>query len=146
MNKDLIVKWNTKVKTDDTVYFLGDFAMGKFNQQELADVFNQLNGTKHLIYGNHDHSAVKNLSWTSQQDILTVTDYGFKIVLFHYPMRSWNGMYHGAYHLFGHEHGNMPNLEKAADVGADSWNMFPVTFAEIKQRLDQEQIEREQTK
>lgn len=135
MNAALVANWNSKVTDEDTVYFLGDFALGKFTDEEIKAIFDSLNGKKHLIYGNHDHGNIKKLPWESQQDILTVKDSGFRIVLFHYPMRSWNGSFHGSYHFFGHTHGTIPDLDMAVDVGVDNWNMFPVTFAEVNAKI-----------
>lgn len=58
MNEDLIWQWNSVVSPDDTVYHLGDFSMA-FRSVELYT--RRLNGTKHLILGNHDfaHPAHK---------------------------------------------------------------------------------------
>jgi calcineurin-like phosphoesterase family protein len=143
MNEALINNWNSKItNNNDTVYFLGDFALGSYTPSDLKNIFDRLNGQKVLIYGNHDHSEIKKLPWVSQHDILMVKDSGYKIMLCHYPMRSWNGSFHGTYHFFGHEHGRIPNIERAADVGVDSWNLFPTTFVEVKNRLDEEQLQR----
>lgn len=134
MNVELISKWNSKISPNDTVYHLGDFAM-KCNKTQMTDIFNQLNGKKHLIIGNHDHGDVRRLGWLSQHEMLTVKDEHHKVFLCHYPTRDWNGRFHGVYHLFGHTHNTIPNLEKACDVGVDSWDGYPVTFSEVYNRL-----------
>lgn len=52
MNESIISEWNTKVKPDDTIYHLGDFAFaGNTKKREILD---QLNGKKIFILGNHD--------------------------------------------------------------------------------------------
>lgn len=53
MNEEIIKRWNTLVAPEDTVYHLGDVALGKIDDS-LACV-GRLNGTKILIEdGNHD--------------------------------------------------------------------------------------------
>jgi calcineurin-like phosphoesterase family protein len=50
MNAALINNWNDRVAYDDTVWVLGDVALDK----RKLNVVMELNGTKHLIAGNHD--------------------------------------------------------------------------------------------
>ena len=53
MNEEIIRKWNSVVSPEDTVYHLGDVALGKIDDS-LACV-GRLNGTKILVDdGNHD--------------------------------------------------------------------------------------------
>jgi len=52
MNEQLVENWNYFVKPEDTVYHLGDVALGSF-LESLAYV-GRLNGIKHLVVGNHD--------------------------------------------------------------------------------------------
>ena len=52
MERELINRWNSKVKDNDTVYIVGDFSfVGKEETQEILD---NLNGNKIYIAGNHD--------------------------------------------------------------------------------------------
>lgn len=52
MNEGLISNWNNIVKKEDTVYVLGDFAMG--NRKEIPNFLSRLNGEIVLIAGNQD--------------------------------------------------------------------------------------------
>jgi calcineurin-like phosphoesterase family protein len=52
MNNTLINNWNDVVRTEDTVWVLGDVGMG--STQQFLPMVPRLNGTKHLIAGNHD--------------------------------------------------------------------------------------------
>lgn len=52
MNEILIDNWNDTVGRDDTVWVLGDVAMGKI--AESLPLVKRLRGTKLLIPGNHD--------------------------------------------------------------------------------------------
>ena len=59
---DLLVHaWNARVRPDDTVWHLGDFAMGS-SPERCAELFGRLNGRKHLIVGNHDKPRVLTLA------------------------------------------------------------------------------------
>jgi len=50
MDTDMIMRWNKVVGTNDKVIHVGDAVI---NRKSLA-IFNQLNGRKELIMGNHD--------------------------------------------------------------------------------------------
>jgi calcineurin-like phosphoesterase family protein len=52
MNQQIIDRWNERVGHDDSVYVLGDFALGKIADTLLLAA--QLNGYKLLVPGNHD--------------------------------------------------------------------------------------------
>lgn len=69
MHEVIIDRWNTVVSKDDTVFVLGDYAMGD-RATELSKLLS-LNGTKILVNGNHDRcSPVNNRSWAYQHDYL----------------------------------------------------------------------------
>lgn len=54
MNERLILNWNAAVDPDDVVWVLGDVALGSI--AESLPLVMELNGTKHLITGNHDRT------------------------------------------------------------------------------------------
>lgn len=56
MDEALLSKWNAKVKADDIVYILGDLF---FRAAKIEPILKALNGRKHLIVGNHDHTWMK---------------------------------------------------------------------------------------
>lgn len=56
MNEALVDNWNSVVKPEDTVYHLGDFNLGKFD--ESIEYAGLLNGHKILVTGNHDRLFV----------------------------------------------------------------------------------------
>ena len=134
MNADLIANWNAVVKPTDSIWFLGDFAW-----HGSEHFFYQLNGEKHLIIGNHDGKDTLALPWASQEMYreLAINEDGVttKLVLFHYPIRSWDGAYKGRIHLYGHVHGKLSGTRLCLDVGVDCWDFRPVTLSEIKVRL-----------
>ena len=47
----------------------------------------------------------------------------------HYGMRVWNKGHHGAWHLYGHSHANLPPHGRSVDVGVDShWVTGKATY------------------
>ncbi len=52
MNRALIDNWNETVAADDTVWVIGDFALGRI--AETLPIASQLHGHKILLAGNHD--------------------------------------------------------------------------------------------
>ncbi|MFF8801257.1 MULTISPECIES: metallophosphoesterase family protein [unclassified Methylobacterium] len=134
MNRLLVEAWNATVGKRDTVFHLGDFAH-KASPETCAEIFSRLNGQKHLIRGNHDRKRTLELPWESIHERLTVRVGGHKVILDHYPMRSWDSAYHGSLHLFGHVHGKFEGTSQSCDVGVDLWQYRPVTLDEILPRL-----------
>jgi calcineurin-like phosphoesterase family protein len=56
---------------------------------------------------------------------------GRRLVLCHYPFRSWNGQGRGAINLHGHSHGRMKPLPRQFDVGVDARDFRPVTLDQL---------------
>ncbi len=52
MDRVMMEKWNKKVRKDDLVIHLGDFALG--TKERVKETREKLNGTIILIKGNHD--------------------------------------------------------------------------------------------
>lgn len=135
MTEAIVERHNERIKNSDDVYFLGDFGF-EVQKGYLERIFNKLNGRKHLIIGNHDKKEVLRLPWSSKpRERLTVVDEGRTIVLSHYAERSWNKMYRGAFHLFGHCHGKLQGYGRSTDVGVDAWNFSPVTADQAIERM-----------
>jgi calcineurin-like phosphoesterase family protein len=137
MNRHLIDAYNKKIKTNDYLYLLGDFAWGDI--EGIIRFRNMIRCENIvLIWGNHDKTLRKNKKVASQlfpshHDILDIKIADQFINLCHYPMLEWNHFFHGAWHLFGHVHGNLSPLPGAlaCDVGVDCHNYQPVSFPEL---------------
>ena len=147
MNEMMIYAHNERVRPNDLVYFLGDFSFGQAD--ETKRVISRLNGQKHLIYGNHDKLIRADRSiqemFESVQDYKITSIEKIKVVLFHFPMREWESMHHGAYHLFGHVHGNLDKKPhgRSMDVGIDTRptaDMAPWNFEEIHYLLKNKEV------
>lgn len=134
MDEAMIERWNERVKPNDVVWHLGDFAFHK-SKDELTTLFNRLNGNKCLIVGNHDHSDTRRLFWTDVKSLTTINLGKTPIVLCHYGLRVWDRSHHGSLHFYGHSHGNLPGDNQSLDLGVDCWDFRPVNIDEIRERL-----------
>jgi len=144
MDKALVANWNRVVKPGDTIYHLGDVAFC-CTSKYYSDIFFQLNGTKHLILGNHDKLAEKHIAmyptaWASVQQMKEIDIADQKIVMCHYPMRTWHHSYRGTWQLYGHVHGTFPDYGKSTDVGVDCWDYTPVSFDQLKDHMDKRAV------
>jgi calcineurin-like phosphoesterase family protein len=159
MNEVLVKNWNKIIPINGVVYHLGDFFMSDHN---AFSILSRLNGRIHLIKGNHEKTAL-NLS----KEFESVRDYlelkvqdeeaprGVQeIMMFHYPIASWNKQHHGSWHIHGHchaSHNKWKNVHmgeaKSLDVGVDSIarllnydllpdNYRPISYKELKNYMD----------
>lgn len=154
MDRDLIANWNSIVPTDGLTFVLGD--IGETNNRRIIEVFEQLNGTKILIRGNHDSIYQKETLkriFIEIHDILEIKvsdlngDKWQEIVLCHYPMFDWNRFHEGSWQLFGHLHTrdipefrtlNTRLFAQQYDVGVDGNNFRPISFGEVKKIIDKQ--------
>lgn len=144
-DEDLIARWNDRVGPDDDIYHLGDFAF--LTKAQLRELMPRLNGNIRLLLGNHDklirdNTGLKDLfAWVGDYVELKIPDEEMDldqvIILFHYPIESWNKRHHGAWHLHGHCHGTLPSgvWQPRVDVGVDVWDCTPVSYDEIKEHM-----------
>jgi calcineurin-like phosphoesterase family protein len=144
MDEALIENWNSRVRGEDVVYHLGDFAFAKYDR--ILQILSRLNGQKHLLRGNHDGELDKAMQYRidSGWDIRVAEYLNYKelkigkqhIVLSHYPFERWNRSHFGAWHLHGHEHGSLEDRHDILrmDVGVDAvgtWLAPHFTYAPI---------------
>lgn len=140
MQDKMIEKWNNKVSNEDTVYILGDFSF-KLQKSAAIKILKQLNGKKILIKGNHDNYVGQrdyDECFEGIYDYLQLTEDKTQIILSHYPIWDWAGMYYGSYHLYGHIHDKtMPREYNAYCVSVEHIDYEPVTLEEIiKEKLE----------
>ncbi|KMO30653.1 metallophosphoesterase family protein [Methylobacterium aquaticum] len=128
----LVENWNAVVEPDDTVWHLGDFALGPPPERVQA-LLSALNGQKHLIVGNNDGPATLAAhGWLSIAHYAEIDVDGQHLVLCHYAFRTWNRMGSGVIDLHGHSHGNLKPATRQYDVGVDAWEFRPVTLETMR--------------
>ena len=122
MNREMIARWNAVVGPEDTVYHLGDFALGKFAE---APVFlRQLNGArKILIRGNHDRSVRQMLAVGFDEVHQKLEWNGW--LLQHHPIKTSRKL------LCGHIHEKWLRLGWTINVGVDVWDFTPRIIEEL---------------
>jgi len=145
MDAAIVSRINDRVGHSDILYVVGDFAISS-DAEYVRHLFNQINGRKILILGNHDldnkgrpSKTIRDLPWDQPPvHALETTDEGCHVYLHHYGCRVWPRHGRGAYHLFGHSHGDLPPHGRSRDVGIDcaDANFAPMTFREIQETLD----------
>ncbi|MEL6062793.1 MULTISPECIES: metallophosphoesterase [unclassified Methylobacterium] len=127
----LIAAWNETVAPGDTVWHLGDFALGPSGAR-IREILDGLNGEKHLIVGNNDGPDTLGApGWSSVRHYAEFAVEGRMVVLCHYAFRTWNGMSKGALNLHGHSHGKLKPMPKQYDVGVDPMGPAPVALPTI---------------
>lgn len=139
MDESLINNLNKLVKSDDTLWFLGDFCFSNDNQ--LLNYRKRINcNTINIVLGNHD--KVKYASFKDNFNIvcnfyeLKIKEYNLDtdlVVLCHYALKVWNRSHHGTWHLYGHSHGSLPDdpTSKSFDCGVDCFNYKPINILEV---------------
>ena len=135
MNKQLVKNWNKKVKKNDIVFHLGNFA---WDPQTARKILKKLNGQIYFLIGSNDEalldvqSEFDNLSIIEDQ-IIEIPQYDS--VLCHYPLEIWNGKDSGTIHFHGHTvFSHKTDLSKLNRVNActDFWGYEPIKFSTIK--------------
>lgn len=138
MDQEMISRWNAVVGENDEVYHLGDFSFHR-DVDVVNRIVASLKGHKFLIYGNHDQKSCVRQSkgWVWKGDYKRIEVEKQKIVLLHYAMKVWHGSHKGAWQLFGHSHGSLPDdmKSKQMDVGVDIWNFTPISFEKVASEM-----------
>jgi len=136
MNETIIERWNSVVGKHDIVWHLGDFG---FKIKRFRYWLSRLNGSIHLILGNHDPdwpaTKIKDVGFASIRQAHYLKIGEDKVYLHHYACRTWRSSYRGSYHLYGHSHGDIEDFNRSTDVGVDAWDFYPVPWSMVKERL-----------
>lgn len=148
MTRELVAKHNAVVGKDDTVWHLGDFA---FDKKLISEVLSQLNGTHHLVSGNHDEThpchkkheaAIRKyclLGFASVRHEVHLGPY----VMNHLPYRGDRSEHDrypehrpvddGKWLLHGHVHEKWKIRERMINVGVDQWGFAPVHWDQLEE-------------
>jgi len=150
MHRIMKERWNTTVKHDDTVYYVGDLSFGQ--KSSTVKLLNQLNEKIHLIVGNHDKiTELPEERFESIHYKLKIEIAGQKVFLCHYPYKGTpeeiahataNGYKikyldrrpddNGGWLIHGHTHNSTPKFRrKLINVSVEHWDYYPVSEVEI---------------
>ena len=112
MNEMMISNINDCVGEHDTLFHMGDWSFGGF--ENISEFRYRINCKNiHFIIGNHDHHIESNkdnirrffASVNSYNEVNVAHKSGnLKLILCHYPIVSWNNMRKNSYMIHGHQH------------------------------------------
>jgi calcineurin-like phosphoesterase family protein len=132
------------MKPGDILWHLGDVAFRKDGLDWFLHRMRQAGIHVRLIRGNHDDK----IAWKARERFNAAHEslyYRFpdpkgdgtiRAYLSHYAHRTWRNSVHGAYHFFGHSHGNLPDYGRSTDVGVDCWDFKPVALTTLIAKLE----------
>lgn len=150
MNQVLINNWNSIIPPDGIVFHLGDFCWNN----NIKEIVCNLNGNIVLIQGNHDNHNLKQGAYKFFLEVhnqLQIQVGNSIIYLNHYPFLTYGGVYkekNPIIQCFGHIHmskykntgTDVPRYEyllpSQYDVGVDLNDFKPISFKELKERVD----------
>ena len=155
MNEVIIENFNSVIQPNDTLYLLGDIGFGKVDPN--LDLIGRLNGTKIWIHGNHDRKFWVNDSYYKRRSSIgvkedtpyktihhTVDGQKYGLVLFHFPIESWEGQSKGSIHLHGHLHSlNQIITRRRMDVGVDGNNLMPYDLDDVIRKLSKMPLDKD---
>ena len=143
MNDAIIDRWNETLDSDDVLVHLGDF-VGDLQDNALkietaTRIRDRLEvGRILLVRGNHD---VRSRAYDDIfDDVVDLLDHRWsgsphRVIMSHYPMRSWRGNRRGSVHLYGHTHGRIEEIGRSTDVGVDCWRLRPIHLATLVEEI-----------
>lgn len=158
MNRALVDNWNEVVAESDTVWIVGDFALGK--PTETLPFATELHGHKILLAGNHDRCwgghGPRAERWIERyleagfaevvQDTATINVAGRSVLVSHFPYR---GDSHGldrfvehrpddqgTWLLHGHVHDRWAQQGRMINVGVDVTGFRPISESSIAALID----------
>jgi len=131
MDEALIANWNSKVKVDDTVYFLGDLTF----QSKVEKYLSRLNGYIVWIKGNHDKKSILKKAVISYG--------GIDWELVHNPINATSDDV-----LCGNVHEKWKSKKEGnrifINIGTDQWNFTPITIKQIMEERQKWNINTQQ--
>jgi calcineurin-like phosphoesterase family protein len=149
MNSEIIRRHNERVQKDDIFFFLGDLGFYASSEKAIRgegmpcralDLFNQMNGIKYRVRGNHDKRSNK-LYVPIISILLEIS--GLRVQLIHCPEDA--DIENNNLIIHGHTHGKFPTQEKLngkkvpilfLNVSCEQNNYYPFTWDEIKAKWD----------
>ena len=140
MNQALIKYHNDVVGKDGTVWHIGDLAMLSQGMEfHVERIVRKLNGTHHLVLGNHDEFKPFNyvrMGFASVHTSMWFERDGYTFVLAHDPSiyTIVQTMGPKTYQLCGHIHNLFQHLlpeKRIINVGVDVWDYAPVSLKTI---------------
>jgi calcineurin-like phosphoesterase family protein len=150
-DEEIIRRFNSVVAEDDVTWILGDVGMA--NETSILEKVDRLNGSKRLIYGNHDkvwpghRNAHKHFAqWLEVFDYMAafakISLNGRSAFLSHFPYigdhtdeeryTEYRLKDTGLWLIHGHVHDEWLRNDNQINVGVDKWDFKPVTIGDLE--------------
>jgi len=132
MDKVMIDNWNSVISKNDVVIHLGDFCLC-YNNQQLKELRDNLNGTIFLLLGNHDHpTRLQNFNIFVFDSLYSegVNILNNNLIFSHRPL--WK-IPDGKVNVHGHIH-DKPSYGRYLNVSVDVCNFTPIALEEVIKR------------
>ena len=124
---ELVRRWNSVVKKNDTVWHLGDVLFGR----EAFATLGLLNGIKKLVMGNHDKYPT--LLYLEHFSVVVGATKVHDALLTHIPIHPGE-FRRNKLNIHGHLHSRKLDDPRYACVSAEHINLTPVLLKEIYNR------------
>jgi calcineurin-like phosphoesterase family protein len=138
MNRKMADNINAALPSGGRLIHCGDWAFGSIDRCREFRLMLNPGIEVTLILGNHDNRFVQDYFFRKLfYKIYTLYEEKWnyqKVTFCHYAMRVWNCSHHGAWHLYGHSHGSLPDDPHSLsfDCGVDCHNFSPLTFDKVR--------------
>lgn len=131
-----VENWNSRVKKDDVVYHLGNFAWDPISSESALI---HLNGKIYFVLGSydshmHENSLVKLGRHTILANQVAVLPQQ-NIILSHWPLLDWPGKSEGAIHVHGGEEKTSVEKGNRFNVNIKNWNSAPIELEFLQEAV-----------
>jgi calcineurin-like phosphoesterase family protein len=140
MNSTFIKNWNKKIKKDDTIVHLGNFA---WDPVTARNILKKLNGTIFFMYSTDDEALLEVIeefddAYLINEQIIVLPEHD--VVMSHYPLTVWPGKETGTIHIHGHtpfSHKTNLQIEKRINACTDFWGYAPIQLSTLKELINE---------
>lgn len=137
MDETMFNNWNDTISDEDVVLFLGDFVVGSAKLGMSKDdasklLYDNLNGEKIFLRGNHDTGVTTIPYHPNPTMIISYNNYTF--MLSHHPLELFttNFLLHGHIH---NNHHKIRENKKAFNCSVEDINYKPINLNEVLKKL-----------
>lgn len=121
MNDTMLTNWNSVVSKEDTVFHLGDFALGP--KDAIYELTSKLNGYLILIMGNHDRHSKGWYKRAGFSEVYTGIVETRDFLLSHRPLYRYGRP--GKFNVHGHIHNYLIHDILYINACVEHWNYTP---------------------
>ena len=133
VNQWLLEQWNSRVRSKDLVWVLGDISWSKSGLEWLA----LMNGTKRLILGNHDTEMLHVTDMLPYFESIHSVVKKYGVVMTHVPIHTESLEYRWDYNMHGHIHDKDQDIKdpRYLNVNVDVRDGIPLSLDEVRKEI-----------